>query len=214
MRSIQSGFLSILLLFLLVLLDCTPLFPLFSSSPLLFDYLPSAYLFSTQLWNILGIIIFSFVITLVSRSNSLWSPSTAWPLCNGTVDWTYGLLLKTATPDEATPSSVQRSEAYSGSRRPNHRTENGRSPTAHSHQRRSRVGGRRDTRQSLALEKIPVSHQVERVWLQTQLLGICLQSFHTRTDGGILLQTPGSSKTHPAHGVRQHLWFGIHCSEA
>jgi len=39
----------------------------------------------------------------------------AWPLCSGTVDWIYGLLLKAATLDEATPSSVQRSETYSGS---------------------------------------------------------------------------------------------------
>ena len=75
-RVLLSGFLSTLLLFLLVLLDYTPLFSLFPSSPLLFDYLPSVYLFSAQLWNILGIIIFSFVITLVSRSNSLWSSLT------------------------------------------------------------------------------------------------------------------------------------------
>jgi len=74
-RSTSSRFLNTLLLFLLVLLDCTPPFPLFLSSPFLFDYLPSAYLFSAQLWNISGIIIFSFVITLVSRSNFLWSPS-------------------------------------------------------------------------------------------------------------------------------------------
>ena len=74
-RSTSSGFLNTLLPFLLVLLDCTPPFPLFLSSPFLFDYLPSAYLFSAQLWNILGIIVFPFVITLVSRSNSLWSPS-------------------------------------------------------------------------------------------------------------------------------------------
>ena len=39
---------------------------------------------------------------------------TAWPLCSGTADRTYGLSLKTTTRDEATPSSVQRSEAYSG----------------------------------------------------------------------------------------------------
>ena len=31
---------------------------------------------------------------------------TAWPLCSGTVDQTYGLLLKATTLDEATPSSV------------------------------------------------------------------------------------------------------------
>ena len=36
-RSTSSGFLSTLLLFLPVLLDCIPLFPLFPSSPLLFD---------------------------------------------------------------------------------------------------------------------------------------------------------------------------------
>jgi len=48
-RSTLSGFLNTLLLFLLVLLDCTPPFPLFLSSSFLFDYLPSVYLFSTQL---------------------------------------------------------------------------------------------------------------------------------------------------------------------
>ena len=69
MRSISSGFLNTLLPFLLVLLDCTPPFLLFLSSSFLFDYLPSAYLFSAQLWNISGIIIFPFVITLVSRSD-------------------------------------------------------------------------------------------------------------------------------------------------
>jgi len=74
-RSTSSGLLNILLLFLRFLLDCTLLFSLLPSSPLLFDYLPSAYLFSAQLWNILGIIRFPFVVTLVSRSNSLWSPS-------------------------------------------------------------------------------------------------------------------------------------------
>jgi len=69
-RSTSSGFLNTLLPFLLVLLDCTPPFSLFLSSSFLFDYLPSAYLFSAQLKH-LGIIIFPFVITLVSRSNSL-----------------------------------------------------------------------------------------------------------------------------------------------
>ena len=103
----------------------------------------------------------------------------AWPLCSGMADRTYGLLLKAATLDEATPSSVQCSEAYSSSRWPDYRMENGRSPTAHSHQQRSRVGGRRDTWHSLAPKKIPVSHQVERVWSWTQLLGICFQSFCT-----------------------------------
>jgi len=48
-RSTLSRFLNTLLLFLLVLLDCIPPFPLFLSSLLLFDYLPSAYLFSAQL---------------------------------------------------------------------------------------------------------------------------------------------------------------------
>ena len=43
-RSTSGEFLNTLLLFLLVLLDCTPPFPLFLSSPFLFDYLPSAYL--------------------------------------------------------------------------------------------------------------------------------------------------------------------------
>ena len=38
---------------------------------------------------------------------------TAWPLCSGTVDQTYGLSLKAATLDKATPSSIQRGEAYS-----------------------------------------------------------------------------------------------------
>jgi len=40
---------------------------------------------------------------------------TAWPLCNRTIDQTHSLLLKAATLDEATPSSVQCSKAYSGS---------------------------------------------------------------------------------------------------
>ena len=89
---------------------------------------------------------------------------TTWPFYSGMADWTYGLSLKTATLDEATPSSVQHSEAYSSPRRPNHRTENGRPPTAHSHQWRSGVGSRGDTQQLLAPEKILVSHQVERIW--------------------------------------------------
>jgi len=75
-RSTSSGLSNILLLFLLFLLDRTLPFSLLLSSPLLFDYLPSAYLFSAQLWNISGIISFPFVVTLVSRSNSLWSPSS------------------------------------------------------------------------------------------------------------------------------------------
>jgi len=66
----------------------------------------------------------------------------AWPLCSGTADRTYSLSLKAATLDKATPSSVQCSKAYSGSRQPNHRTENGRPPTAHSHWQRSKVGVR------------------------------------------------------------------------
>ena len=48
----------------------------------------------------------------------------AWPLCSRIADWTYGLSLKTATWDEATPSSVQRSKAYSSPRRPNYRMHN------------------------------------------------------------------------------------------
>ena len=32
--------------------------------------------------------------------------STAWPLCSGVQDWTYGLPPKAATQDKATPSSV------------------------------------------------------------------------------------------------------------
>jgi len=55
--------------------------------------------------------------------------SMAWPLCSGTADQTYDLLLKAATLDEATPSSIQCSEAYSGSGQPNHRTENRRPST-------------------------------------------------------------------------------------
>ena len=69
----------------------------------------------------------------------------AWPLYSGTVDQTYGLLLEAATLDKVTPSSVQHSEAYSSSGRPDHRTENGRPPIAHSHQWRSRVGSKGDT---------------------------------------------------------------------
>jgi len=41
---------------------------------------------------------------------------TAWPLYSGIVDQTYGLSLKAATPDEATPSGVQHGEAYSSPR--------------------------------------------------------------------------------------------------
>ena len=83
---------------------------------------------------------------------------TAWPLCSGTEDWTYGLSPKAATLDEATPPSVQHSKAYSSSRQPDHRMENGRSPIAHSYRQRSGVESRGDTQQSLAPEKIPVSY--------------------------------------------------------
>ena len=76
----------------------------------------------------------------------------AWLLCSGTEDWTYCLLPKAVTADEATPSSVQHSKAYSSSRWPNHRMENKRPPTTHSHWQRSGVGSRGDTRQLLALE--------------------------------------------------------------
>ena len=100
--------------------------------------------------------------------------SITGPLYSGKTDRTYGLSLKTATPDEATPSSVQHSEAYSGSGRPDYMPENGGPPAAHSHRQRSRVGSRRDTRQSLVPEKIPVPHQVERIWSRTQFLGVCL----------------------------------------
>ena len=41
--------------------------------------------------------------------------STTGPLCSGKTDRTHGLSLKAATPDEATPFSVQCSEAHSGS---------------------------------------------------------------------------------------------------
>ena len=37
------------------------------------------------------------------------------PLCSRKTDQTYGLLLKTPTLDKATPSSIQRSKAHSGS---------------------------------------------------------------------------------------------------
>ena len=136
-----------------------------------------------------------------------------WLFCSGTADRIYSLLLKTAILDEATPSSVQRSEAYSGPGRPNYRTENGRLPTAHSHRWRSRVGSRGDTRQSLAPEKIPVSHQVERVWPRTQFLGVRLRSLHTRTHSRVPSQTPRGSETHLTHGVRQYLSSRVHCSE-
>jgi len=138
---------------------------------------------------------------------------TTWPFCSRTADWTYGLSLKTTILDKATPSSVQHSEAYFSSGRPNHRTENIRPPIAHSHRWRSGVESRGNTRQSLALEKIPVSHQVERVWPRTQFLGVCLQSLCTRTDSRVLLQTPRGSETHLICRVRQYLSSRVHCSE-
>ena len=55
-------------------------FSVIKLSPFLFDYLPSAYLFSAQLWNISEIILFPLVVTLVSRSNSLWSPSLSYDI--------------------------------------------------------------------------------------------------------------------------------------
>ena len=70
---------------------------------------------------------------------------TAWPFCSRTADWTYGLSLKAATLDEATPSSVQCSKAHSGSRRPDYRTQNGGPPTAYSRRQRSGVGSRGNT---------------------------------------------------------------------
>ena len=138
---------------------------------------------------------------------------TTWPFCSRTVDQTYSLSLKTTTLNKATPSSVQRSEAYSSPRRPNHRTENRRPLTAHSHWWRSEVGSRGDTRQLLAPEKVLVSHQVERVWPWTQFLGVCLRSPPTRTDSRVPSQTPKGSKTHPTCRVRQYFSSEVHCSE-
>ena len=132
---------------------------------------------------------------------------TAWPFCSGTVDQTYGLSLKAATLDKATPSSIQHGEAYSSPRWPDYRPEDGGPPTAHSYQWRSGVGSRRDTWQSLAPEKILVPHQVERIWPWTQFLGVCLQSLRSRTDSGVLSQTPQSSETYPVYGVQQHFSF-------
>jgi len=74
-------------------------------------------------------------------------------------------------------------------------------PTTHSHRRRSRVGSKGDTQQSLALEKIPVPHQVERIWLQTQFLEVSLQSLHSRTNSGVPLQTSWDSETYLAYRV-------------
>ena len=42
-----------------------------------------------------------------------------------------------------------------------------------------RVEGRRDTQQLLALAKIPILSQVERIWLRTQLLEVYLQCIST-----------------------------------
>ena len=139
--------------------------------------------------------------------------SMAWPLCSKTADWTYGLSLKTTTLDEVASSSIQHSEAYSGSRWPNYRTENRRPSTVHNYQQRSRVGSRRDTWQLLALEKIPVPHQVERIWLRTQFLEVSLQSLHSRTDSRVLLQIPWGSKTHLTCRVWQYFSFWVHCSK-
>ena len=58
------------------------------------------------------------------------------------------------------------------------------------------MGSKGDTRQLLALEKIPVSHQVERVWLRTQFLGVHLQSLHTRTDSRVPSQIPSITNGH------------------
>ena len=116
---------------------------------------------------------------------------TTWPFCSGTVDQTYGLPLKTATLDEATLSSVQHSEAYSSPGRPDHRTENGRPPTVHSHRRRSGVGSRGDTQQSLALEKIPVSHQVEGGMATNTILGsLPPKSLHQNSQQSSIANTP------------------------
>ena len=68
--------LDLLLLLLRSLLDYILPFPHYKALPFLFDYLPSAYLFSAQLWSISKIILFPFVVILVSRSNPLWSPSS------------------------------------------------------------------------------------------------------------------------------------------
>ena len=133
--------------------------------------------------------------------------SMAWSLCSGIADQTYSLLLKAATLDEATSSSVQRGEAYSSSGWPNYRPKDRGPPPAHSHRWRSRVGSRRNTWQSLVLEKILVPYQVERIWPWTQFLGVHLQSLCSRTNNGVPLQTPWSSETHLAHRVQQHFSF-------
>ena len=137
----------------------------------------------------------------------------ARPLCSGTADQTYSLLSKATTPDEATPSSVQCSEAHSSFGQPDYRMQNGGPPTTHSHRRRSRIGGGGNTRQSLAPEKIPVPHQVKRIWPRTQLLGVCFRSLCTRTHSGVPSQIPQSSATCPTCGIRQHLSLQVHCSE-
>ena len=70
---------------------------------------------------------------------------TAWLLCSGTADWTYGLSLKTATQDKATLFSIQYSKTYSSPRRPDYRMHDRGLPTTHSHRRRSGVGSRGNT---------------------------------------------------------------------
>jgi len=77
--------------------------PLFKLS-FIFDYLPSTYLFSAQLWNISEIIIFSFVITLVSRSNFLWSPSS----CGLFFSWLYNWKLTPIICSELLTPSVSK----------------------------------------------------------------------------------------------------------
>ena len=57
----------------------------------------------------------------------------ARPLCSGMEDQTYSLLPKATTPDKATLSSVQHSEAHSSSGQPDYRMQNRGPPTAHSH---------------------------------------------------------------------------------
>ena len=70
----------------------------------------------------------------------------ARPLCSGMEDQIYGLSPKATTLDEATPSSVQHSEAHSSSRWPDYRTQNGGPPTTYSHQQRSGVRSGGNTR--------------------------------------------------------------------
>ena len=51
---------------------------------------------------------------LLGRSGGL-ERASEWRVRGPLTDWTYGLLLKAVTLDEATLSSVQHSEAYSSS---------------------------------------------------------------------------------------------------